>query len=101
MLNSVVVKISMMSAKYLEYYTIILRRPFFRGHTVDGCIVWNVQNAVFCLKHSAMRLNWACPKITSDTINTLGDEIVNITVLPRHLQPVLCSAPRKLPHLVN
>jgi len=24
----------MMSAKYFEYYTIILRGPFFRGHTV-------------------------------------------------------------------
>ena len=24
----------MMSAKYSEYYTIILRGPFFRGHTV-------------------------------------------------------------------
>jgi len=24
----------MMSAKYLEYYAIILRGPFFRGHTV-------------------------------------------------------------------
>jgi len=23
----------MMSAKYFEYYTIILRGPFFRGHT--------------------------------------------------------------------
>jgi len=33
MLHSVV-KISMMSAKYFEYYTIILRGPFFRGHTV-------------------------------------------------------------------
>jgi len=34
MLNSVA-KISMMSAKYFEYYTIILRGgPFFRGHTV-------------------------------------------------------------------
>ena len=32
-LNSVV-KISMMFAKYFEYYTIILRGPFFRGHTV-------------------------------------------------------------------
>ena len=29
MLNSVL-KISMMSAKYFEYYTIILRGPFFR-----------------------------------------------------------------------
>jgi len=33
-LNSVV-KISMMFAKYFEYYTIILRGPFFRGHAVD------------------------------------------------------------------
>jgi len=33
MLNAVV-KIAMMSAKYFEYYTIILRGPFFRGHTV-------------------------------------------------------------------
>ena len=24
----------MMSAKYFEYYTIILRGPFFRGHSV-------------------------------------------------------------------
>jgi len=31
MLNSVV-KILMMSSKYFEYYTIILRGPFFRGH---------------------------------------------------------------------
>ena len=29
-----VVKISMMFAKYFEYYTIILRGAFFRGHTV-------------------------------------------------------------------
>jgi len=34
MLNSVV-KISVISAKYFEYYTIILRGPFFRGHTVQ------------------------------------------------------------------
>jgi len=33
MLNSVV-KISMMSAKYYEYYTIMLRGPLFRGHAV-------------------------------------------------------------------
>ena len=33
-LNSVV-KISMMFAKYFEYYTIILRGPFFRGHAVE------------------------------------------------------------------
>jgi len=33
MVNSVV-KISTISAKYFEYYTIILRGPFFRGHTV-------------------------------------------------------------------
>ena len=32
-LNSVV-KISMMFAKYFEYYTIILRGAFFRGHAV-------------------------------------------------------------------
>jgi len=32
-LNSVV-KISMMFAKYLEYYSVILRGPFFRGHAV-------------------------------------------------------------------
>jgi len=31
MLNSVV-QISMMFAKYFEYYAIILRGPFFRGH---------------------------------------------------------------------
>jgi len=30
-LNSVV-QISMMFAKYFEYYTILLRGPFFRGH---------------------------------------------------------------------
>jgi len=31
-----VVKISLMSAQYFEYYAIILRRgPFFRGHTVE------------------------------------------------------------------
>jgi len=29
-----VVKISMMFVKYFEYYTIILRGPFFRGHAV-------------------------------------------------------------------
>jgi len=34
MLNSVV-KISVMFAKYFEYYTIILRGPFFRGQDVD------------------------------------------------------------------
>jgi len=45
MLNSVV-KISMMSAKYFEYYTIILRGLFFRGHTVtvlataSVCLWW-------------------------------------------------------------
>jgi len=34
MLNSVV-KISMMFAKYFEYYTVIFRGgPFFRGHAV-------------------------------------------------------------------
>jgi len=33
-LNSVA-KISMMFAKYFEYYTIILRGPFFRGHAVE------------------------------------------------------------------
>jgi len=33
MLNSVV-KILMMSVKYFEYYTIILRGPFFCGHAV-------------------------------------------------------------------
>jgi len=32
-LNSVV-KISMMFAKYFEYYTVILRGAFFRGHAV-------------------------------------------------------------------
>jgi len=32
-LNSVV-EISVMFAKYFEYYTIILRGPFFRGHAV-------------------------------------------------------------------
>jgi len=32
-LNSVV-KISVMFAKYFEYYTIIFRAPFFRGHAV-------------------------------------------------------------------
>jgi len=36
-LNSVV-KISMMFAKYFEYYTIILRWAFFRGHAVKQ---WN------------------------------------------------------------
>jgi len=30
-----VVKISMMFPKYFEYYTIILREPFFCGHAVD------------------------------------------------------------------
>jgi len=30
-----VVKISMRFAKYFEYYTIILRGRFFRGHAVD------------------------------------------------------------------
>jgi len=29
-----IVKISMMFAKYLEYYTIIVRGPFFCGHAV-------------------------------------------------------------------
>jgi len=29
-----VVKISVMSAEYFEYYTIILGGPFFRGHAV-------------------------------------------------------------------
>jgi len=38
MLNSVV-KISMVSAKYFEYYTIILRGPFFRGHTVYFVVI--------------------------------------------------------------
>jgi len=33
MLNSVV-KMSMMFAQYFDYYAIILRGPFFRGHTV-------------------------------------------------------------------
>jgi len=33
MVNSVV-KISMMLAKYFEYYTTILRGPFFRGDAV-------------------------------------------------------------------
>jgi len=39
-LNSVV-EISMMFAKYFEYYTIIglLRGPFFRGHAVYKVIV--------------------------------------------------------------
>jgi len=36
LLNSVV-KISMMFAKYFEYYTIILRGPFFRGHANSKC----------------------------------------------------------------
>jgi len=31
------VKISMMFAKYFEYYTIILRGPFFRGHMWVYC----------------------------------------------------------------
>jgi len=31
-----VVKISVMSAEYFEYYTIILRGPFFRGHAVEA-----------------------------------------------------------------
>jgi len=35
MLNYVV-KISAMSAEYFEYYTIILRGPFFRGHAVEA-----------------------------------------------------------------
>jgi len=29
----------MMSAKYFEYYTIIPRGPFFRGHTVQNVYV--------------------------------------------------------------
>jgi len=29
----------MMSAKYFEYYTIILRGPFFRGHTVHALLI--------------------------------------------------------------
>jgi len=33
-LQNSVVKISMMFAKYFEYYTIILSGPFFRGHAV-------------------------------------------------------------------
>jgi len=33
MLNSVV-KISIMFAQYFEYYDIMLRGPFFRGHAV-------------------------------------------------------------------
>ena len=37
----------MMSAKYFEYYTIILRGPFFRGHTechvLEGDRLGNVQ----------------------------------------------------------
>ena len=34
-LNSVV-KITLMFAQYFEYYAIILRGPFFRGHTVQS-----------------------------------------------------------------
>jgi len=40
MLNSVV-KISMMSAKYFEDYTFILRGSFFRGHAVERCNPWS------------------------------------------------------------
>ena len=46
MLNSVV-KISIMSAKYFEYYTIILRGPFFRGHTVV-CFLKNILSFGMC-----------------------------------------------------
>jgi len=45
MLNSVV-KISMMSAKYFEYYTIMLRGPFFRGHAVEA-----LEQAIPPLRH--------------------------------------------------
>jgi len=44
-LNSVV-KISMMFAKYFEYYTIILRGAFFRGHAVEKCKFWNFRSPV-------------------------------------------------------
>jgi len=39
-LNSVV-KISMMFAKYFEYYTIILRGPFFVEFFVDMLYIYN------------------------------------------------------------
>ena len=40
-LNSVV-QISMMFAKYFEYYTILLRGAFFREHAVYRCIVFSM-----------------------------------------------------------
>ena len=59
MLNSVV-KISMMSAKYFEYYTITLRGPLFRGHTFFWRISRQNSNGVTpngCAKFRWGRLN--------------------------------------------
>jgi len=42
-LNSVV-KISVMFAKYFEYYTIILRGVFFRGHAVYSSLMLKICN---------------------------------------------------------
>jgi len=44
-LNSVV-KISMMFAKYFEYYTVILRGPLFRGHAVYTGVTHGVGRTV-------------------------------------------------------
>ena len=44
-LNSVV-EIPTMFAKYFEYYTIILRGPFFRGHAVECGPMPNVMAAL-------------------------------------------------------
>ena len=41
-LNSVV-KISLMFAKYFEYYTVILRGPFFRGHANVALVTAELQ----------------------------------------------------------
>ena len=45
-----------MSAKYFEYYTIILRGPFFRGH--------NLKHSVL---HNALFINVTCMTVLTDT----------------------------------
>jgi len=60
-LNSVV-KISMMFAKYFEYYTIIglLRGPFFRGHAVYHCDILSYRRFVFLILSLRSSASYIC-----------------------------------------
>ena len=49
---NLVIKISLMFAQYFEYYTIILRGPFFCGH----CTFCTMRKECTVVSHPSMRL---------------------------------------------